>query len=266
MRALLAFVLLAVLGLVAWWGLSDRAKVPPRPEDRRSVDTGSGAPAPIEAGPRNPSGLAPMPRPARVSVAELLAQGKVGNGSLLVALAPAAGMDAPKGVRVDVEALDIPAAIHPLALPQDDGAWLFERVPIGRWRVRAYVTGALDATALVTVAPGALAEVTIPLVPGADAAWKVTVAGDEPPEVVHVALLDGRGVPIEATYQTAYTTLHAAAGKVPVLPLEGRVVGLSPGSYRLRAWLPGSEGDADEKPVTVRAGEHPVVELRLVKR
>lgn len=264
MRALPALLVIVVLGLVAWWGLSDRAKVPPRPEDRRSVDAGSGAPAPIAGGPRNPSGLAPMPRAARVSVEELIAQGKMGNGSLLVTLAPAAGMGEPKGVRVDVEAMGVPAAAHPLALPQDDGTWLFERLPIGRWRVRAYVTGALTATSEVLVGPGEMAEVTIPLAPGAEAAWKVTVLGTEPPDTVRIALLDGRGVAIPGTYQTAATILHAAPGKVPVLPLEGRVVGLAPGAYRLRASL--AEGDVEEKAFEARTGEVTLVELRLVRK
>jgi len=264
MRALPALLFAVVLGLVAWWGLSDRAKTPPRPEDRRSADVGSGAPAPVVGGPRNPSGLAPMPRAARVSVAELLAQGKVGNGSLLVTLVPGASMGEPKGVRVDLEALDIPAAAHPLALPQEDGTWLFQRLPIGTWRVRAHVTGALAATSDVTVAPGEMAEVTLPIAPGAEAAWKVTVVGESPPDTVRIVLLDGRGTPIEATYQTAYTILHAAPRKVPVLPLEGRVVGLAPGSYRLRASI--ADGDADEKAFEVRTGDSPVVELRLVQR
>ncbi len=265
MRTSLALLLLvAVVGLVAWVTLSGGGKTP-LPEDRRSGDPDPGvpvAPRPAETG--GSARLAPRPRAPRVSVEELLAQGKVGNGSLLVILAPAEGMAEPKGVRIDVEALDIPAAAHPLALPQDDGTWLFERLPIGKWRVRAHVTGALAATSQVTVSPGALSETTIALAPGVEAAWRVTVLGDSPPESVRISLLDGRGVPIAATYQTPFTTIHAAPGKVPVLPLEGRVIGLAPGLYRLRASI--SAGDADEKAFEVRTGESPVVELRLVKR
>jgi len=265
MRALFASLVVLLLGLLAWWGLSDRTGAP-RPEDRRSIDAPTPAPAPsaAPAGPRNPTGLAAMPRAPRVSVEELLAQGKVGNGSLLVTLAPATGMGEPQGVRVDVESIDVPAPAHPLAVPQDDGTYLFERLPIGRWRVRAHVSGALDASAVVTVAPGALAEATIPLLPGAEAAWKVTISGEGAPETVRVVLLDGRGRPVEATYRTAFTTLHAAPGKVPELPLEGRVIGLAPGAYRFKASI--GDGDADEKPFDVRVGEVPVVTLSLVKR
>lgn len=265
MRALFASLVVLLLGLLAWWGLADRTNAP-HPEDRRSADAGEAGPVPMPAPaePRDPSRLAARPRAPRVSVEELLAQGKVGNGSLLVTLAPAAGMGEPQGVRPDVEPLDIPAAAHPLAVPQDDGTYLFERLPIGRWRVRAYVSGALDAAVVVKVAPGALTEVTVPLAPGGEAAWKVTITGEAPPETARIVLLDGRGVPMEATYRTAFTTLHAAPGKVPELPLEGRVIGLPPGTYRIRASL--GDGDTDEQPFEVRAGEAPVVSLRLVKR
>jgi hypothetical protein len=187
----------------------------------------------------------------------------VKTGDLVVTLVPPAGAEAPTSVRVDAEPIGFAVHAKALALEQEDHAWRYAALPVGRWRVRAFVAGFIDVAKDVDVRQDVETAVSLPLERGATASWKVSLLSGEAPETVRIALLDGRGVPREASYETAGSTFHAAPDAVPALPSSGRVVGLKPGSYRLRATS--AEGESDEKSFQVAAGETTAIEFTLRK-
>jgi hypothetical protein len=182
-------------------------------------------------------------------------------GAVTVTLVPADGAPVPKSLSFDAQPVGVNQAQKPLPVEQEDGTWRYEALTVGRWRIRAFVPGYVDASKDVDVRADGEFAVSIPLEPGGAASWKVALTNLEVPELVRIALLDGRGVPIEGTYQTPATTLHAAPASVPALPAEGKVVGLKVGRYRLRAST--VDGDPKEVAFEVRAGETATLEFTL---
>ena len=184
-------------------------------------------------------------------------------GTIRVTLAPSDGAVVAKTVRVEIEALGPALSTHPLAVPQQDGTYLFERVPTGRYRLRAMSEGSQEAVAQVAVEKDVEAAVEILLKPGADASYAVSLYSGESPATVTLALLDGRGLPVSASFQTSATTIHLPPDRGAGMPPTGKVIGLKPGRYTLRATS--LEGETDEKTFDAKAGEVVALELRIRK-
>ena len=88
--------------------------------------------------------------------------------------------------------------------------------------------------------------------------------GPEEIEAVTDVLRSGmlaQGKRVAASFRTAATTVHVPADRVMSLPLEGRIVGLKPGLYRLRGESPA--GETDEQDVVAETGKPGEVELRI---
>lgn len=206
---------------------------------------------------RAPDRAPPPPKPPERAPAAIA----VRTGDLLVTLAPPEGVALPEAFRIDAEPIGFSVHVKRLPLEQPDHAWRFDELPVGRWRVRAFVAGFVDVSKDVDVKQDVETPVALSLERGAVATWKVSLLSGAAPETVRVALLDARGVPREATYETSYSTIHAAPGALPPLEATGRVIGLKPGTYRLRATSP--EGESDEKSFEVAVGETATVEFTL---
>jgi len=222
----------------------------PRPPD--AIAGASMGGADLARGPDRP----PVAPPARTTGPTV-----VRTGDVVVTLAPPAGVELTTGLVIDAEPIGFAVHAKRLALEQEDHSWRFVELPVGRWRVRAFVPGFLDASKDAEVREGVETAVSLPLERGAMASWKVSLLSGEVPETVRVALFDGRGVPREATYETAATTIHGLPEALPVLAPTGRILGLKPGTYRLRATSP--EGESDEKSFVVAVGETAALEFTL---
>ena len=255
----IALVVVAALGV---WLATRRGTAPVLPLD----DAPIAAPAPAGPPPMIVAAMgaelasAPVrPAPTRIERAPGLTEIKY--GSVTVTLVPPPGATVPKHLSFDAQPVEFAHAAKPLPVEQEDGTWRFNELPSGKWRIRAFVAGFVDAAKVVDVRPDGEASVSIALEVGGAASWKVALTTREVPELVRVALLDGRGQPIEGTYQTIATTLHALPSTVPALPAEGKVVGLKVGHYRLRAST--VDGDPKEQPFEVKAGETVALEFTL---
>lgn len=258
----LALVALALgAGFYAW---SRRGARPSADDLSVAPDDPARPPAPIADAAMGGSDLARGPdRPAPTPKAPERAPAStvVRTGDVTVTFAPPAGVEMPTGFRLDAEPIGFVSHVKRLALEQPDHTWRYAELPVGRWRIRAYVLGFMDVAKDVEVREGEEATVSLELERGAAVAWKVALLSGEAPESVRVVLLDGRGVPRTASYETSASTIHAAPDAVPALPASGRVVGLKPGRYRLRATSPA--GESDEKAFEVAVGETATVELTL---
>ena len=184
-------------------------------------------------------------------------------GSLRIRLAPGEGLAVGAALRVDLEALGAAPSPYPLAVLQEDGTWAYERLPVGKYRVRVFAPGAQDAVGEATVKKDTEAAVTIALAVGAEVPYRVASYAGDVPAVVTVELLDGRGVRIGGSFHTGAGVAYVGASSTRRLPGEGRVVGLRPGAYRLRATS--EAGETDEQAFDAKIGTSPTVELKLRK-
>jgi hypothetical protein len=180
-----------------------------------------------------------------------------------VVLVPPEGKELPKDVRVDVDSLDLAYSGHPLPMAEEDGSWTFAAIQAGRHRVRVHAAGFRDASDVATVSKGERATTTIRLALGAVAEFKVTLWNGDAVPSAHLALLDARGLPIEATFRTPVTWVRSKANDPKGVPSEptGAVIGLKPGRYTLRATS--DEGEVDEQPFEARLDDVPRLELRV---
>lgn len=262
MRFAPVLALVAAIASLGVWFFVRRAPPSVTPIEHPS-DAGpapDSPPPPLTVGMGSDLASAPSkPRPTRVERAPGLTEIKY--GAVTVTLVPPAGAALPKSLSFDAQPSGFVHAPKPLPAEQDDGSWRYDSLPSGRWRIRAFVPGFVDASKDVDVTPDGEATITLALELGGAATWKVALATSQIPELVRVALLDGRGIPIDGTYQTAATTLHASPSSVPALPAEGSVVGLKVGRYRLRAST--VDGDPKEQPFEVKAGETVRLEFTL---
>ena len=147
---------------------------------------------------------------------------------------------------------------------QEDGTWLYDALPVGGYRFRLVADGLQAAEVEATVRVDAETAVPVTLVAGGAIAYKAVFFTGETPEAVKLSLVDGRGVPVVSTIQVPAGLVHLGADARalnPDLPPEARIVGLKPGSYRLRATAP--SGEFDEQTVDVKLGEPIAVELKI---
>jgi len=263
MRVVPSLALLAALGLVAWLALRARAPVEVTPGEEASSRSDATAPSPLAVSMGDGELAAGASRPRAPVVARQPGATVVVTGSLVVTLVPPEGAARPASVSFDAQPLDFKESRKSLPLEQENGSWRYEALAVGRWRVRAFAPGFVDASQVVTVRADDEVALAIPLEAGGAASWKVTVGTGDAPETIRLALLDGRGIPIEGTYQTPGTTLHALPNEVPALAPEGTVLGLRRGKYRLRAST--ADGYPSEQTFEVKPGETVAVEFRLVR-
>jgi len=83
-------------------------------------------------------------------------------------------------------------------------------------------------------------------------AYKALLLSGDPPESLQIAVLDGRGVPVEFAVQHGAGLARLEPGATVALPSEARIVGLAPDVYRLRATAP--SGETDEQKVDLKGG------------
>src|SRR5262249_44084347 len=88
--------------------------------------------------------------------------------------------------------------------------------------------------------------------PGATIHYKALLLSGEPPESLQIAVLDGRGVPVEFAVQHGAGIARLEPGSTLALPSDPRIVGLAPDTYRLKATAP--SGETDEQRVELRPG------------
>lgn len=261
MRPVAAIPLLTLVGLGVW--LLARGSPPtvmPIDDAPRAAPPTSPPPAqlPVAMGSdlvSAPSKAPPKPGDHASVVTEIR------YGAVTLTLVSPNGEAIPKSLSFDAQPLEFNYAQKSLPAAQDDGTWRYDRLPAGRWRVRAFVPGFVDVSKDIDIRPDGEARISLPLEVGGAAAWKVALTTRQVPEFVQVSLLDGRGIPIGGTYQTAATTLHAEPSKAPALPAEGAVVGLKVGRYRLRVST--LDGEPKEQAFEVKAGETVTLEFTL---
>lgn len=266
-RPALAALLLVVAALAAYLLLS------------RSEPT---VPVVREPGPASPAATRPVAAPDPVPVTPLAVgtprpPPRVGpalndgvlreRGAVRVRLAFPADLDpATVGVRLDVTPKGPAPSDYPLPLRQEDGTWLYEALPVGRYRVRVVADGLQAAEGDVTVARDQETDLPLTLVPGGALAYRAVLFSGDAPENVRLSLVDGRGVPVLASVQLPAGLVHLAGegrARTLELPPAATVVGLKPGTYRVRATAP--SGEFDERAVEIAAGGPTPVELRIRK-
>ena len=121
--------------------------------------------------------------------------------------------------------------------------------------------GAVEAIAEVEIEKDMETTIDVPLVPGGAASYAVTLPSGEAPGDVTFELLDARGHAIPAVHQTPMTTLRIVPEKPVLVPPTGKVLGLKPGKYVLKA--KSAAGETAEQAFTAVAGETTSVELRV---
>jgi hypothetical protein len=259
MRRLLPILAIVAAGLATWW-LVRTPDVPLSVGGTSRVESDpSTPPTRVRVSPPAAPDLGTAPAGTRRKPAPGDAVPK-GFGDLRVRLQAAGGAPDAGGVRIDLEAVRPTPESARLALAQADGTWLYSRVPAGRYRVLATVPGYMLAGVHTQVVPDDETIVDVTLEPGAEIVWKVVFPG-EAPETVRLALHDAQGKRVAASFRTAATTVHVPADRVMALPLEGRILGLRPGRYRLRGESPA--GETDEQDVLAETGKPGEVELRI---
>jgi hypothetical protein len=256
--AALAAAVLAV-GLFFWLRPSTSGPVPDV-EPEESVGTGTAPPSAgrTQAGLDRVSSTAPkrMPR----NLPREPATATYDTGSAAIRLVPESGVTAAPTVRITIEALGPENPAQPVFAARADGLFAASRIPAGKHRIRVFSEGALEAVAEIEVQKDAETVVDVPLAPGATAAYEVTMLSGDPQDVT-LELLDARGNAIPAVYQTPVTTVRIAPEKPRVVPPTGKVLGLRPGKYVLKA--KSAAGETAEQAFTATTGETTPVELRL---
>jgi hypothetical protein len=259
-RGPLLLLLAAAVAAVGWFLLTYEGRAPTAvrtpDETTASGEPGAGLVTPSRTSTEPRKGPAP-----RAPASAAPGSARYETGSLVVWLRPQGDFVVPKEARVDLEAIGVsppPGVVPDL---REDGSRFFDSVVAGRYRVRAMVEGAEDASALVTVSKDQEAQVEIPLVAGGTVRYDVSLLSGEAPDTVRLALLDGQRVAIAMTVQTAATTVRVPADRQPLLPPEGKVIGLAPGSYSLRATS--AAGETVERGFDIGRGESAAVQLTL---
>jgi hypothetical protein len=268
MRAAFALLVVAAAAALAWWLLGGPAGAPSPLPARDGVEATTAPPAeapPVEGAPPGAPTLPARPEAPVVPVPRGPTPAVEGKGDLVVVLAPPEGAAAPADVRLDIERIGPRLSSYPLATRQEDGSWRYAGIPTGRYRVWVLSAGWRDASGETAVADGEEARLTVALVPGASARFRVVDwAGEAPPKFT-LSVFDARMRPVAASFQTSATRVRVPAGKELGGVPEGLLIGLKPGTYTLRAT--GEAGDTDEKTFEARLeGEPPAVELKLKKR
>ncbi len=263
MRAAIALLLVAVAAALLWWVLSPSSGAPlGAPAGEGSMD----AAAPSEVSPSPPAQptlpsrpvVAPRPKPPAVS-----GPWNPDRGDLVVALTVPEGTAAPAAPKMEIELLGPSLPSMPLPLVQPDGTWKYEGLPVGRYRVWVLCDGWRDAYAEGKVEKDGEGRIDVAMTPGASATFKVTNWFGQDPPKFSVVLLDGRMMPVAASWELPANRFRVPAGKAVEMPPEGRVIGLKPGTYTLRATS--EEGETDEATFQARVGRVASVELKLKK-
>ena len=265
MRPLALLFVVAAAALAAW--LLWPSGTAPAPSDPSDGSDGSGQ-APREAPVAAPGLPRTKPRERRPkttdsSAGRALGKTVVETGAIRVTISPVEGVLVARTARVEIEALGPEPAAHPLAVAQEDGTFVFDDIPAGRYRIRVMSEGSQEAVGETKVEKDQEAALEIALKPGGSASYAVSLYSGEAPDSVTLALLDGRGLPVGASFQTPTTTVHLAPAQGIALPPTGKVIGLRSGRYTLKATSP--EGEADEKTFDAKAGEVVALELRIRK-
>jgi hypothetical protein len=268
MKTVPLVLIAVVLAALAAWLLLSGGAPGPSPEDDVAVRPDAPPEAPpeeattsptIEGAPRRPAPPAkPPPRPVP-------AKPVLETGSVLVVPLTIEGGEAPPALRIELEAFSATPHAPSLAVPVEGGRYRVDRVPVGKYRVRASGDLLLDATADVAVEAGAEARVELRLEPGGMAAFRAVLYHGELPESVTVEVRDGRGLPVPARFFSRMRGHEATArtGTSATLPAEGVISNLKPGRYVARATS--VRGEYDEQPLEIRAGQTSEVAFRISK-
>jgi hypothetical protein len=234
----------------------------PAPEaEPPDAEAPAGAPPPAATGRAGLERSAPTtPRPPR-NLPREPATARYDTGSVAVRLVPQEGLAVAPSVRIAIEALgpDLPAGV--VFAPRPDGLYAASGIPTGTHRVRVFSEGSVDASADVEVTKDAETVVEVALAPGGVAAYDVSLPSGEKPETVTLELTDVRGHAIPAVFQTPQTTLRIVPEKPVAVPPTGKVLGLKPGKYVLKAKSPA--GETAEQAFTAKTGETTELTLQV---
>jgi hypothetical protein len=256
-------VAIAVLAAVVLGFLLLRPSGPgPAPEGEPLEPRGGpSAPPPSRALPAPNRGLSAAPRKIPRNLPREPASAAYDRGTVAVHLVSEGGIAPSPGLRITIEALGPQIPAQPVFAPRVDGLYEATGVPAGKHRVRVFSEGAVEGIAEVEVEKDVETTIDVPLVPGGAASYSVTLPTGEAPGDVTFELLDARGRAIPAVHQTPMTTLRIVPEKPVVIPPTGKVLGLRPGKYVLRA--KSAAGETAEQAFTAAAGETVSVELRV---
>ncbi len=271
MRPLAALALLAVFGFVAYLllqptpgGVGVTREPGPTattaPVVARPV---AATPSPVTAPPLSAAGTAVPPPVAGPRVVGGVVRD---HGSARIVLTLPDGVEPSVGIRVDIASKGPALATYPLPVREEDGTWRYESLPAGAYRVRVVVDGMQAASADATVRADEEVVVPLTLVRGGAIAYRAVLSSGEAPEAVRLAIVDGRGQFVVASIQLSAGMVHVGSDEATRnldLPPEGRIVGLKPGAYRVRATA--ASGEFDEQNVDVTVGEPVAVELKIRK-
>jgi hypothetical protein len=155
----------------------------------------------------------------------------------------------------------------PLGSPDPEtGVWTFRDLPIGRLRVTVVGAQVVETTKPAEVRTGVTDRVEVFADRGASVLYAATLYSGERPASFRLEVLAAeRRTPVRAWFEGRgpdhYTTAQPSTGGS--VRAVGRVFGLAPGRYVLRATS--LEGEIDEVEVTLAAGESREVEIQLRK-
>lgn len=261
-----ALVVVAILGGAAYLALRPPAGTVPTVRDPGPTTPTAPPPAAVPVAPT--PGLAAGGAPPVKAVAGPRVVGGVirDHGAARLTLTLPDGVDANVAVRLDITPKGPAFAEYPLPVREEDGTWRYAQLPVGAYRVRVVADGLQAADVDVKVRADEETTVPVTLVRGGAIAYKAVLYSGEAPEAVKLALVDGRGVPVDSSIQLPAGMVHVGQDTRALnldLPAEARIVGLKPGAYRLRATAP--SGEFDEQTVDVTLGEPVAVELKIRK-
>jgi len=268
MRPLAVLVLCAVLGFVAYLLLqpTPRGVGVAREPGRTTPDVerpAAATPTPVTAPGLSATGTA-VPKP--VAGPRVVGGVVRDQGTVRIVLTLPDGVEPGVGVRFDIAAKGPALATYPLPVREEDGTWRYETLPVGVYRVRVVVEGMQAASPDATVRADEETVVPVTLMRGGAIAYRAVLYSGEAPETVKLGLADARGVPVVSSIQLPAAMVHVGVDAATWnldLPPEGRIVGLKPGAYRLRATA--ASGEFDEQTVDVTVGEPAAVELKIRK-
>jgi hypothetical protein len=190
---------------------------------------------------------------------------QVARGGLVVRPLDADGKAVdPASIAVGLERVGRSLGTTPLALSdRETGAWTFERVPVGRWRVRVTGDHVVEGMAEVDVVADRTQEVEVAVSPAGSIAYSATFPSGKAPEQVIVALLDHAGQPVRAHFQVRTETVLTSprAGTEVTQGPKGVIFGIPPGSYRVR--IRTADGDDASADAEVLPGRTAVVDVVL---
>lgn len=258
-----AALLLTVCAAAVVWLVARRDDSAPAPGDEPPRAEPQARPPPQPAATTSGGLATTKPRPPRPEKPPRVSStGEILDfGSIRVKLVPPEGTTVPDSLRLDVRAVSAALSAYPLPLREEDGTWLYESLPVGRYQVRGFVPGFQDGTVEAAVRRDQEVLATLELAAGSEAGFTAVLSTGGAPESVRVALLDGRGRPLAVSVQTDATTVHLEAAEKRSLPAKGKLVGLKPGRYKLRLTSPADE--SNEQEFEAKPGETPQIEIQL---